>query len=205
MGASLQQVSEEEKQALDTVLDESVEGQLMQQNAEEELGVAPIIQVPMETTPMGDSFPPLQAAASIIPPPVSSAPPMVQMAQMATPRPMMNDMQGGMAPPSMSAVFIPGEGLVTGPSVPGMGPTITVRTDKEAFENDGLMAQGFGTRTIRRNPLRYGGGGGGGMGSMNPMNSMGPMAPMADRYTPTLEPNVPSGSHNMPVRVTKLE
>ena len=116
---------------------------------------------------------------------------------------MMNDMQGGMAPPSMSAVFTPGEGLVTGPSVPGMGPTITVRTDKEAFENDGLMAQGFGTRTIRRNPLRYGGGGG--MGSMNPMNSMGPMAPMADRYTPSLEPNAPSGSHNMPVRVNKLE
>jgi hypothetical protein len=117
------------------------------------------------------------------------------------PRPTMVNMEGGLLPPSMPATIIPGEGLVSGPSVPGVGPTITVRTDNEAFVQDGIIPQGGApTRSIRRNPFRYGGGGGG----MPSMNSMSPMAPMTERYTPQSENSGMSGSH-VPVRVNKLE
>ena len=194
MSASLQQVSEEEKHALDTVLDESMEGQLMQQNAELNIGLSqelndntgvpgPVFQLPTQATPF-ESMPPMQAAASIYQP----APVMQQ------PRPTMVNMDGGMPPPSMAATIMPGEGLVSGPSVPGIGPTITVRTDKEAFEQDGILPQGLQGRPIRRNPFRYGGG----------MPAMSPMGPMAERYTPQSE-NSGMSTSNMPVRVNKLE
>jgi hypothetical protein len=42
------------------------------------------------------------------------------------------------------------EGLVRGPTVPGMGPLIAVRTDMDAFAQDGIQLDG-GTRPIRRN------------------------------------------------------
>ena len=103
-------------------------------------------------------------------------------------------MTGGLPPPSLTGVV--GEGPVIGPSVPGGGPVITVRTDQEAMMLDGLMGSMSG-RQIRRSP--YGGfGRGGGMGSMMPMS------PMTSRYTPMEGGAMPS-SNNTPIRITKLE
>ena len=46
------------------------------------------------------------------------------------------------------------EGLVAGPSVPGLGPLISVRTDSEAMMMEGLVPG----RQIRRNPFKIPGG-----------------------------------------------
>ena len=58
---------------------------------------------------------------------------------------MTGGMMGGMPIPALE-----GDGLVRGPTAPGMGPLIAVRTDHEAFARDGLGLDG-GTRPIRRN------------------------------------------------------
>jgi hypothetical protein len=98
-----------------------------------------------------------------------------------------SEMSGGMMPPNMSNVVTPGEGLVTGPQIPGGGPIIAVRTDSEAMMADGLlMGSGFGmSRQPRRNPYRSFGG----MG-------MGPMMPSVSRYTPM------EGGNAMPSSIT---
>jgi hypothetical protein len=78
--------------------------------------------------------------------------------------------------PTMGGMQLPfgdgtmsGEGLVRGPTIPGMGPLIAVRTDMDAFAREGLGLDGS-TRPIRRNYYR------GNMG--------GPMGPSVERYTP---------------------
>lgn len=217
MNASLQQLTEEEKHALDNVLDETVEGQLMEQNAElqgmQAQESVPVIQVPMGPNMDMQANAALQAnvalqANEIIQPagPMMPSPaPMMQPPppMMQPPPPMIQPsppmMQGGMQLPAFSATVMPGEGRVQGPAVPGMGPIINVSTAPEAFERDGIAPQGFGSRPIRRNQYRYGGG----MSGMGGMGSMGSMGPMTDRYTPSpMSESVPSS--NMPLRVNKL-
>jgi hypothetical protein len=83
-----------------------------------------------------------------------------------------------------------------------MGPVINVDTGMEAFQRDGIAPQGFGSRPIRRNQFRYGGGMSG-MGGMGGMNNMGGMASMTERYTPSPMTGS-SSSSNMPLRINKL-
>uniref|UniRef100_A0A6C0BI39 DNA-directed RNA polymerase n=1 Tax=viral metagenome TaxID=1070528 RepID=A0A6C0BI39_9ZZZZ len=91
------------------------------------------------------------------------------------------------------------DGVVEGGTIPGMGPMIAVRTDKAAFEEDGLMADGLmGGRPIRRNMYR---------GGMN----MGPMGPMVQQYTPASGGYLSAMGGNgqpsamQPITITKLE
>jgi hypothetical protein len=99
--------------------------------------------------------------------------------------------------PSMTNIITPdeGEGIVNGPSVPGTGPVISIRTDPEAMMNDGIpVFGGVGMgRQVRRNSYR----------SMGGMNQMMPATP---RYTP-MEGGAAAAapSPNMPIRITKLE
>jgi hypothetical protein len=121
-------------------------------------------------------------------------------------------MTGGMPLPSMPNVITPGEplppipasmegeGVVSGPAVPGNGPVISIRTDEEAMLNDGIpLYGGMGGRPVRRNPFRRNFGGGQGMG---------PMMPMAPRYTPMEGGNGGNSMPNSPhqqITITKLE
>ena len=59
--------------------------------------------------------------------------------------------QGGIFPPDLSGIVYekPIDGLIRGPSVPGGGPMIAVRTDREAMMMDGLLEPEG--RSIRRN------------------------------------------------------
>ena len=61
------------------------------------------------------------------------------------------------------------EGIVKGPTVPGMGPMISIRTDPEAMLQEGLGDFG---RPIRRN-----------MQGMQSMQGGNPM-PIVQRFTP---------------------
>ncbi len=185
LGVSLQQMSEEEKQAADAVLDDSVQGELLQQDA--------------QLSAMAD----LQAAAAAAPASASEL-----MGGILAP------MSGGLPAPSLPALM-GGEGQMFAPSVPGGGPSIVVRTDTEAMARDGLISMGPMGRQARRSPFRYGGGGGMGggmmnfqrMDSMDSMDSMGDMmAPMSPRYTPDRTGGgMGMGASNQPVRVNKME
>jgi hypothetical protein len=95
--------------------------------------------------------------------------------QLVVPQQQQQQMTGGMIGglqipnPFAGQPQMEGEGIVRGPTIPGMGPLIAVRTDVDAFAREGLGLDG-GTRPIRRNYYR------GNMG--------GPMGPSVDRYTP---------------------
>jgi len=177
MGASVQQLSEEEKKVIDNVLDDTVTGQLLEQQVQ-----------------LNETMIPESSGAMI---PISTSAPINNLAS--------NEMLGGMPPPSFTNTISIGEGVVSGAAVPGIGPIITVRTDPEAMMMDGIMEQPAG-RSIRRNPYRFGGSAGNSMSGMSPMmNPM--MGPIMNRYTPASMDNGGSGhiSSSASVRVTKLE
>jgi DNA-directed RNA polymerase II subunit RPB2 len=171
---SLQQLSAAEKQELDRVLDDSVEGELMVQN-NAMMGPVPEDAALQEAVPQQ----PGSMMGSFVQEPMVEPLPIAPMT-------MESNMRGGM----MS------DGMVMGPSVPGLGPIITVRTDAGAMMADGIMPAPM-SRPIRRNPFR-----------MNGMDAMGgPMGPRMERYMPS-SMGEGGGGHSMsnaPVRVTKLE
>ena len=105
---------------------------------------------------------------------------------------------GGMAIPNFadtSGTF------VRGASIPGAGPMIAVRTDRDAFESDGIYLEG-GNRPIRRNVYRNPMGQ---MGQMGQMQRMGtPMSAMMERFAPMEGGHGGQGSSHT-VTVVKLE
>jgi DNA-directed RNA polymerase II subunit RPB2 len=179
MGATVSTLSEEERRVVDTVLEESPEGQMFEQD-QQMMAMANLQQNAMP--PTGVEEVPVQGVG--LPQPVASNPVMI----------------GGLPLPSLETT-VSGEGIVPGPSTPGGGPVIAVRTDNEAMMMDGIMPSGgFGMgRQVRRNPFR---------GGMN-MAPMMPMAPMTSRYTPMdgggsgmMPSSTPSSG---PITITKLE
>jgi DNA-directed RNA polymerase II subunit RPB2 len=112
---------------------------------------------------------------------------------------------GGMPVPGLAATFGPGQdGIVSGASVPGHGPVLSVDTSQYAFEKDGLMPGGYGApRAPRRNHFRSFGG----MG----MGGMGPMGPPSPRYSPmdggaSAAGGMPSSiGSSVKVNITKME
>ena len=88
--------------------------------------------------------------------------------------------------------------FVRGASIPGAGPMIAVRTDRDAFESDGIYLEG-GNRPIRRNVYRNP------MGQMGQMQRMGtPMSAMMERFAPMEGGQGGQGSSHT-VTVVKLE
>lgn len=181
MGMTVQQITEEEKHALDTVLEQSTEGQLAQQQMQ------------------------MDAMASLAAQGLS----LQSIAQQA--QGVGGPMVGGLPAPSLAATLPMGDGQVAGAPMPGMGPVITVRTDPGAMMADGIIPGPMGNgRSARRSAFRYGGGGmmdGGGMmsinrmDSMDSMGSMGSMGPMMSGAPGSAGP----AQHNAPVFVNKME
>ena len=177
MGAQVAEMTDAEKAVLETVLDDSEEGELFEQ------------QVQMNAMSQLNNGVSAPLTNEIVVPGEELAPTVQTV--------------GGMPPPSLENTFKPvrltpttGEGFVSGPAVPGGGPQIVVRTDSEAMMADGIMPQGMG-----RAPRR------GGYRSFGGMNDMGPMSAPVPRYTPMAggqqQPSM-SGS-NGTITITKLE
>jgi hypothetical protein len=203
LGVSLQQMTDEEKHAADAVLDDSVQGELLQQDAQlsamaDLQGAASAAAAATLAAAQPDAgfvegmpLPPLQPLQPLLP--QSPLPPMV----------------GGLPANSMPAL-LGGDGAMFPASIPGGGRTIVVRTDTEAMAREGLIPMGPMGRQARRSPFRYGGAPGGmEMGMMSPMDSMGGMmAPANPRYMPQ-GPGGMGGMGSMPsttqFRVNKME
>jgi DNA-directed RNA polymerase II subunit RPB2 len=172
MGAQVAEMSAQERAVLDTVLEDTEEGQSLEQQAQ------------------------MNAMAQLQPSPQNQI--IVPGESEGGPAPVV----GGMPVPAMSNMISPSglenEGVVTGPSVPGNGPVINIRTDPEAMMSDGINVFGnFPNRQVRRSPYRNGGG------------MMSPMMPMTQRYTPMEGGSSVTGGSmsqsNIQVKITKLE
>jgi hypothetical protein len=167
MGVQLQSMTEQERAVADTVLDDSLEGIQLEQEAQ--------MNAMAQLQNTGQAFDIGEGATN-----------QVMMPQQQGGMPIPNNTQiiqsAGMPPPN-PAVSIGGEGPVRGPQVPYNGPVITVRTDPEAMMADGIMDVGMG-RLVRRNQFRNFAG---------PMGQMGQMGPMQQRYTP-MEGGVQGGN-----------
>ena len=106
---------------------------------------------------------------------------------------------GGLQIPALEGTA---EGVIGGSAIPGAGPMIAVRTDRDAFESDGIYLEG-GNRPIRRNMYRNQ------MPQMPQMQQMGttmgtPMGAVMERFSPMAggQGSPPSGQT---VTVNKLE
>ena len=172
MGASVATLSEEEKKANDIIL----EPEIVQNYGEQMQSIEPIEQM-QQIEPMQSmqQIEPMQSMQSIEP---------VQQIQSIEQMQPMQPMSGGLLPPSISGnvpysgLPLSDEGIIRGPSVPGGGPLLVVRTDRDAMMSDGIIPE-YG-RQIRRNQFRG-----------------GQTMPMTPKYTPM------EGSTN--ITITKLE
>jgi hypothetical protein len=175
LAAHRDKLSEEEQAQLDVIQEEGqAEEQEAQMNAMTSLQVAP-------------QQPPVWGDEAIVGPPMQNQLVVPQQQQQMT-----GGMMGGMPTPFGDGTMT-GDGLVRGPTVPGMGPLIAVRTDMDAFARDGIVLDG-GTRPIRRNYYSAPG-------------------PAVERYTPqaggqflsAMNGGAESPGVQQTVKVTKLE
>jgi len=130
---------------------------------------------------------------------VMVGPPLQNQLVMPPQQPMTGGMIGGLPSPNFASMV--GEGVLGGSTLPGMGPMIAVRTDADAFAQDGIMLDGA-TRPIRRNYYR------------GPSAMGGPMGPAVERYAPAMGgggnflsamSGSPNGGPPATVTVNKLE
>jgi DNA-directed RNA polymerase beta subunit len=128
MGAQVAEMSEQERAALDTILEETDQGM----NLEQQSQMNALSQLQNTVASQND------------------------MAQPQNQVIMPGEQQmGGMPPPSFPNMVAPNDGVVTGAQVPGSGPVIAIDTSTDAMMRDGIMPE-FGTRQVRRN-RSYGG------------------------------------------------
>jgi DNA-directed RNA polymerase II subunit RPB2 len=181
MGAQLATMSEAERAAIDTVLDDTEEGVGLEQQAQMDA---------MSDLQNGVTTPVQETQNQVIIPGEGEG-----------------VVVGGLAAPSLVEIMggdrvhqqMEGEGYITGAQIPSGGRIINIRTDPAAMMADGIPIGGFDApRQVRRSPYR----GNGGM-------SMSPMMPAMQRYTPMAggsnnQPVITSGS-NVSVKITKLE
>lgn len=135
MGTQVALMSEQERAVIDTVLDETPYGEEIEQ--EIQLNTIPV--QPLETYSTSELQQNTEVGTSGI----------TDNTQIG--------IIGGMQLPSLedNTISSSGDGIVDGPSVPGIGPVITIRTDPEAMMNDGIQMIGNNTgRQIRRNQYR---------------------------------------------------
>jgi hypothetical protein len=140
MSAQVDGLTAEEKSRLDTIQEEMSE----ESGATEEM-------VQMGQMNAMAALKPLPADGEIIEPVIepvvgSSSVPLVEKQQNEVVYPMV----GGLPMPDLAGTT---EGVIGGSTIPGVGPMIAVRTDRDAFESDGIYLEG-GNRPIRRNAYR---------------------------------------------------
>jgi hypothetical protein len=175
MGAQLATMSEAERAAMESVLDDTNEGMALEQQAQ----MNAMAQLQDGASPGNQIVVPGEA--------------------LAQPAEVMGVTVGGLPPPSMPALInatsSQGEGFVSGPQVPGGGPVITIRTDAEAMMADGIMpGGGFGMGRQPRRSFRS-------FGGMSPMMpSVSRYTPMEGGSA--MPSSVSSGA---PITITKLE
>ncbi len=184
MGAQLAAMSEQEKASLDTVLEESPEGMVLEQDIQ----MNAMAQLQNNMT---------QQQQQLQQQELQEQQPQNQIMMPSQTISPSGSIIGGMPAPNLETM-IGGEGIVNGPQVPGNGPIIAVRTDNEAMMADGIMPGGFNMgRQPRRNPYRS-------FGGMGGMGGMGPMMPSVQSYTP-MEGGNSGGLSSGSIKITKLE
>ena len=178
MAAHVEGLSAEERKRLDMIQEEMGEGVVVDSNGEQ-----------MEQMEQLDQMEQMNAMAALRPLPVAGLqdgfqdelPMDGQIIGQAVPNAnpqnqVVYPMSGGLPLPALEGT--PGGEMIGGASVPGAGPMIAVRTDRDAFERDGIYLEG-GNRPIRRNVYRNP------MGQMGQMQRMGtPMSAMMQRFAP---------------------
>jgi hypothetical protein len=153
MGATVNTLTEEEKRNIDIVIDPEIQ---LQQEFEQ-------FQPQQEFQPQPQEFQQVQPLQQVQQP--QFQPQQVQQVQQPQqfqqvqqpqfqpqPQEFQPQPQQFQQPQPMMGGFQ--EGLLAGPSVPGLGPLISVRTDSEAMMMEGLVPG----RQIRRNPFKIPGG-----------------------------------------------
>ena len=139
MGAHVNDLSQEERAQLDVIQEEG------QAEVEAEMQDAQLNA--MSNLQVQQPQPQVWGEDAIVGPPLQNQL-VMPMASQQSQQQMTGGMMGGMPIPDLA-----GDGLLRGSNVPGMGPLIAVRTDVDAFAQDGIMLDG-GTRPIRRNYYR---------------------------------------------------
>ena len=178
MGMTVQQLSEEEKHALDTVLEDSKEGQLAQQQLQMDAMASLVAQgAPVEQGAIIGGLPAPSLAASI---------PMGEGQVAGAPMPGM----GPVITVRTDASAMMADGILPGP----MGNGRAVRRNHFRYGGGGMMDSGMmngGMMNIHR------------MDSMDSMDSMGPMMPRGSGFG-SASPGPPA-QHIAPVFVNKME
>jgi hypothetical protein len=182
MGAQLATMTDAERAAMDTVLEEGgEEGEDLEQQAQ----MAAMADLAQGAAPKNEIVVPGEGEGIVAAAPQTfGGMPIQPEAQIIT--------------PGLPRQEFMSEGYITGAQVPGGGRTIAIRTDPAAMMADGIPVGGFeGPRQVRRSSYRSFGG----------MNQMGPMGPAAPRYTPMEGGNgmASSMSSGGPIRINKIE
>uniref|UniRef100_A0A6C0KT75 DNA-directed RNA polymerase n=1 Tax=viral metagenome TaxID=1070528 RepID=A0A6C0KT75_9ZZZZ len=199
MGAVVNQLTEAEQAALDTIAEEQVDefGQPIE--------VAPSMQSMGQ--PMGQSMgqmPPMsfpQGQNEVIYPQLEQS--MLGGMQLpgAEPTIITGQMQQPLQPSIPSIGFAQGgDGIVAGAAMPGMGGMIVVDTSPMRMAQDGIdPGMPMGGRRPRRNPYH------GGFGSFNRGAGMDPMMMQGGEEPMPPMPSMPSSNSGAAIRVNKME
>jgi hypothetical protein len=193
MGAQVANMSEQEQAVLDTILEETPDGLSIEQQSQIN-AMNQLQNMAQQSDQLGQSENNFMNQFQNMPPLIQSPLEFSQQNQVQQNQVQQNILEGGMLPPQLTNTVIEGEGVVSGPAVPGNGPVISVRTDPEAMLADGIMPGGP-SRQIRRNQYR------GGMGG----SMLGPMMPNTPRYSPMDGEKPISTGPNVSITVNKME
>lgn len=138
LGADIARLTEEERRELDTVLEETPEGQMMEQNIMVEQLLTQPPEMMQQSIQMGQPSSQLNLTQQ-------------QMEMEEMPVMLQQNQTGGLLPPSDTTSL--GSGVPMGP------PTLIISTDPESMMRDGIdIDTTMGSRPLRRNPYRnYGG------------------------------------------------
>ena len=182
MGADVSRLSEEELQELNTILEETPEGELFEQNISLEQPIQQNVPIMNQITSVAQPY--LEQGQELISPVVNTITQGISSLQ---------EQVGDFIEPltQQGGLPLPSNEMIIGGALPATGPTIVIRTDPEAMESEGLMSA-MPSRGLRR-----------GYGGM--------MRPSTARYSPRNmnqmnmmeQPSQPSA--NTIVSVNKLE
>ena len=185
MGSQLATMTDAERAVIDTVLDDSNAGIILEQQQQMNAMASLQNKIIMPPSEPSMGVPSTPSVGGMYPP---SMPAIINPNQGFS----QGLGQGLGQSLGQSLNVIENEGIVSGAQVPGGGPIITVRTDSEAMMADGIMPEGYGfNRQPRRIIRNYGG--------------MRPPQMSQDNLGGGGLPASGGGGYHAPVTITKLE